>query len=78
MPKSKNKKDHKKRLAAYKLRKKQEQEKLKKLMYEKYIKAQEEYLASQQEHKDTEEQDVDIDIDVDDFTIDEDDNDNKK
>ena len=69
MPKSKNSKNHKKRLIAYKLKKKHEDEKLRKLMYEKYQKVQEEYLASQEEHKDTEEQE--IEIDTDDFTIDE-------
>ena len=70
MPKSKNGKNHKKRLAAYKLKKKQDEEKLRKMMYEKYLKAQEEYLDSQEEHKDTEEQE--IEIDTDDFTIDDD------
>lgn len=69
MPKSKNSKNHKKRLASYKLKKKQEEEKFRKLMYEKYLKAQEDYLASQEAHTDTEEQE--IEIDVDDFTIDE-------
>jgi len=69
MPKSKNNKNHKQRLASYKLQKKQEEERLKKLMYEQYIKAQEDYLAAQEAHKDTEEQE--IEIDTDDFTIDE-------
>lgn len=71
MPKSKNgkNKDHKKRLASYKLKKKHEEEQLRKKMYEQYIKAQEDYLKSQEEHKDTEEQE--IEIDTDDFKIDE-------
>lgn len=67
MPKSRNRKSHKRKLAAYKSKKKQEQEALKKKMYEQYIKSQEENLASKEAHKDT--KDIDIDIDTDDFSI---------
>lgn len=69
MPKSRNRKNHKERLASYKSNKKHEEEQLRKKMYDQYIKAQEEYLKSQEEHKDTEEQE--IEIDTDDFKIDE-------
>ena len=70
MPKSKNRKNHKSKLADFKLKKKQEDERMRKVMYDKYMKAQEDYLASQEEHKDTE-QEQEINIDTDDFTIDE-------
>lgn len=65
MPKSRNRKNHKRKTQIYKDRKKQEQEKLKKLMYEKYIKAQEDYLSSQEEHKAVEETEEKIEVDVD-------------
>lgn len=74
MGKSRNGKNHKQRLAAYKIKKKQDQERFKKMMYDNYIRAQQEYLASQESHKETEEQEVDIDTG--DFNLDIDINDN--
>lgn len=62
MSKSKSTKDHKKRLAAYKLKRKQQQERFKKQMYDMYIKSQQDYLASQEAHTDSAEQEVDIDV----------------
>lgn len=62
MSKSKSTKDHKKRLASYKIKRKQDQNRVRKMLYDNYIRAQEEYLANQEAHKETEEQELDIDI----------------
>ena len=55
MPKSKNKKDHKKRLANYKANKKKEQDSFKKKMIEQYMKMQQQAVADKEAHTSTEE-----------------------
>jgi hypothetical protein len=64
MPKSKNTKDHKNRLAKYKANKKIEQETFKKKMIDNYMKTQQAALAAEEAHTSTEEvigPDIDID-----------------
>lgn len=55
MPKSKNNKDHKKRLAKYKETKQKTMEVLKKKMIDEYIKMQQQKLSEQETHTSTEE-----------------------
>ncbi len=61
MPKSKNRKGHKAKKEAYKMKVKQDQERMRKVMHEQYVKSKDDYLASQEMHKDSEEQEIDID-----------------
>jgi len=53
-PKSKNKNDHKKRLAKYKANKKKEQDSFKKKMIEQYMKMQQDAVADKETHTSTE------------------------
>lgn len=55
MPKSKNKKNHKERLAKYKSNKKKEQELLKKKMIENYMKMQQQAITDKESHTSTQE-----------------------
>ena len=55
MPKSKNSKSHKDRLAKYKMRKKKEQEILKKKMIDEYMKIQQDAIANKETHTSTQE-----------------------
>ena len=55
MPKSKNRKTHKAKLAKYKSNKKKEQESFKKKMIENYIKMQQQAVADKEAHTSTEE-----------------------
>lgn len=55
MPKSKNGRNHKQRLAKYKANKKKEQELFKKKLMENYIKMQQESLAAKEAHTSTQE-----------------------
>jgi len=66
MPKSKNKRNHKERLAKYKANKKKDQELFKKKMIDNYIKMQQEAVANKEEHTSTEEV-VGPDINIDDL-----------
>ena len=55
MPKSKNRKTHKAKLAKYKSNKKKEQESFKKKMIENYIKMQQQAVADKEAHTSTQE-----------------------
>ena len=64
MPKSKNTKDHKKRLAKYKANKKIEQDSFKKKLIDNYMKMQQDALAQSEAHTSTEDvEGPSIDID---------------
>lgn len=64
MPKSRNKKSHKTRLANYKTNKKKEQDSFKKKMIEQYMKMQQQAVADKESHSSTEEvSGLDIDVD---------------
>jgi len=64
MPKSKNNKTHKKRLARYKANKKREQEAFKQKMIDNYAKMQKEMIDNKEAHTSTQEvSGPDIDID---------------
>ena len=66
MPKSKNRKDHKKKLQAFKDKRKKELDSLKKKLMDNYISAQNKALADKESHSSTQEIMPDIDVALDD------------
>ena len=69
MPKSKNNKDHKKRLAKYKETKQKTMEVLKKKMIDEYIKMQQHKLSEQETHTSTEEISSEIEVGAEDSAV---------